>query len=284
MPTREEAWRALAASLRAAGIDQAELDARLLVRAASGASELDMIRDPQIEMRPEEAARLDAMTARRLAREPVSRILGTREFWGLTFALGPATLDPRPDSETLVETALRYLPDDGTPARVLDLGTGSGCLLLAILHEREQASGLGIDVAAEAVSVAQENARSLGLGERARFRRGNWATDIEATFDLVISNPPYIRHADIATLAPEVAHHDPVLALDGGDDGLAAYRAIIASLPGLLMPRGHAVFELGQGQAADVGALVNEAGLEVVELAPDLAGIGRVLVAGWPRG
>jgi release factor glutamine methyltransferase len=225
----------------------------------------------------EAAARYAGHLARRAGHEPVSRILGHREFWSLDFALGPATLDPRPDSETLVEAALAACPD--RPLRVLDLGTGTGCLLLAVLHDRPAAFGLGVDRSEAAAGTARANARALGLADRAAFLVGDWATALDARFDLILSNPPYIPEAEIAALDPEVRDHDPHLALSGGADGLDAYRDLAVALPGLLVPGGTAVVELGIGQAADVAALFRAAGLDITATPHDLAGIPRCLVA-----
>lgn len=280
--TRDHEFRMLAWRLKQAGIDNPELDARLLVRAACGCDEIEMIREPGKRLSEAEIARLKIFEERRLAHEPVSRILGQREFWGLAFEVSPATLDPRPDTETLVETALELLRDQPSPA-ILDLGTGTGCLLIALLHERPDARGLGIDLSEEALAVAARNAAALGVGTHASFRRANWAEGIDERFDLVISNPPYIPAADIAALAPEVRLFDPTDALDGGADGLAAYRTIADALPGLLTPDGHAVVELGVGQENDVTRIFSAAGLQVNRVVSDLGGVPRALVAALPR-
>ncbi|HAC56774.1 MAG TPA: peptide chain release factor N(5)-glutamine methyltransferase [Rhodobiaceae bacterium] len=275
--------RMLGARLRQAGLPAPDLDARILVQAACGANDIEMIREPGTMLTKAEEERLAEWERRRLAREPVSRILGSREFWGLTFAVTPATLDPRPDSETLVETALDLLRDVQSP-RILDLGTGTGCLLLALLHERPDATGLGVDLSEGALAVAASNASALGLSARASFVESEWAANVEGRFDLVISNPPYIVHADIAGLDEEVRLHDPMLALDGGADGLDAYRAIARLLPDHLTQTGHAVIELGAGQAQEVARLFESAGFRVPRVVPDLGGIPRALVAAWPRG
>lgn len=281
MTSREQTWRQLAARFRAAGLEQAELDARLLLMAATGIDETELIIAGGEPILHAESQLLEAMGARRLAHETVSRILGLREFWGLPFALNAATLDPRPDSETIIETALRYLPDHA--AQVLDLGTGTGCLLLALLSERPQARGLGIDLAPGAVKQARANAADLGLAARAQFRCGHWVEDISERFDMVISNPPYIPHAEIAGLPAEVRLHDPLLALDGGDDGLDAYRILSGAMLTVLRPGGHCVIEFGKGQDEAVAELFQQAGLEILELVCDLAGIVRVLVVRRPR-
>ncbi|HEX7775047.1 MAG TPA: peptide chain release factor N(5)-glutamine methyltransferase [Parvibaculum sp.] len=282
MITRDHAYRMLGWRLKQAGIASPELDARLLVQAAAGCDEIDMIREPGRMLAPAEIERLAGFEARRLAHEPVSRIVGLREFWGLTFKVTPATLDPRPDSETLIEAALDLLPAASAPM-ILDLGTGTGCLLISLLHERREARGIGVDISTEALAAAAANAEALGVGKRAAFRHTSWADGIEDRFDLVISNPPYIAAADIGGLAPEVRDHDPRLALDGGADGLDAYRAIAALLPRLLVPEGHAVVELGDGQAASVRGIFEEAGLVVPRIAADIAQRPRALVAHLPR-
>lgn len=282
MTTRDHAYRMLAWRLKEGGIDNASLDARLLVQAACACNEIDMIREPGKRITEAEESRLAQFESRRLKGEPVSRILGRREFWGLDFLIGSHTLDPRPDSETLVEVALRLLPVD-KKATILDLGTGSGCLLIALLSERKLLVGTGIDLDMETLDLALENARNASVNDRATFRHGRWAAGITEKFDLVISNPPYIRAADISLLAPEVRDFDPVLALDGGTDGLTAYRELAQVLPALLLPQGHAVIELGAGQGGDVTALFEGAGLEVVTIANDLGGVPRALVARLPH-
>lgn len=247
-----------------AGLPTPALDARMLAEAA--------LRDAA----PEEAA--TRFAARRLAGEPVSRIVGTRGFWTLDLAIGPATLDPRPDTETLVEAALAACP--GRVARVLDLGTGSGALLLALLSEWPGAWGVGIDRAPAALSIAAANARAHALGDRARFVASDWAAALsaDARFELIVSNPPYVRTGDVGTLAREVRDHDPLLALDGGADGLDAYRALMPPLRSHLAPGGVAVLELGEGQSEDVARLAEGLGLRVEACRRDLAGIERAIV------
>ncbi|MES1990049.1 MAG: peptide chain release factor N(5)-glutamine methyltransferase [Pseudomonadota bacterium] len=282
MMTRDHAYRMLQWRLKENGIDNPSLDARLLVQAACCCNEIDMIREPGKRISEAEELCLAGYEARRLKGEPVSRILGRREFWGLDFSIGPHTLDPRPDSETLVEVALSLLPVD-KKAAILDLGTGSGCLLIALLHERKLATGTGSDIDLETLDLAQENASKAGVADRATFRHGRWAEGIGEIFDLVISNPPYIRATDIKDLAREVRDFDPLPALDGGPDGLAAYRDLAQVLPALLEPDGHAVIELGAGQGPDVSALFEAAGLAIVTIANDLGGVPRALVARLSR-
>jgi release factor glutamine methyltransferase len=214
---------------------------------------------------------------RRAAREPLALITGRREFWSLPFAVSPATLIPRADSETLLEAALALFRDRGSVARILDLGTGTGCLLLAALTEFPAAFGVGVDLAPEAARLAAGNAATLGLAARAAFLVGDWAAPLDGRFDLILCNPPYIEAAAIPTLMQDVWQYEPPSALDGGPDGLDAYRRIIPALADLLSPSGAAVLEVGQGQAEMVAAAAQGAGLVAAPRA-DLAGIPRALV------
>lgn len=270
----DEAGRRLAA----AGIEAARLDARLLLAAAMETSPERLIGEPDAAPSVPARERFAAGIARRLAREPVSRILGRREFWSLPLRIGPATLDPRPDSETLVSTALARIADRKARLNVLDLGSGSGCLLLALLTELPRARGLGVDLSPGAVAIAARNAAALGLGRRARFRVGDWDRGIAGRFDLIVSNPPYIARAEIAALAPEVALHEPRLALDGGADGLAAHRAVAAALERRLLPDGLALVEIGAEQADAAPVVYAAAGLFPEECERDLAGMLRALI------
>lgn len=247
------------------------LEARLLLAHVLGVTVADLVREPGTRIDP---AGLMVLVERRLAFVPIAHLTGHREFWSLDLAVSPATLIPRPDSETLVDAALRLSP---RPRRVLDLGTGSGCLLLAILHERPEAQGVGIDISSEALAVARANADRCGVGDRATFLLGDWASAVTGTFDLVVSNPPYIPGPEIASLMPDVALHEPRLALDGGPDGLDAYRRIIPGLPALLTPSGHAVLEVGAEQAEAVSAFGRQAGFHA-DTRADLAGIARCIV------
>ncbi|MFN8830458.1 MAG: peptide chain release factor N(5)-glutamine methyltransferase [Labrys sp. (in: a-proteobacteria)] len=267
------------ARLAAAGIATPDLDARLLAAEALGVTSLVLATEPERMVNDADAARLADSVARRLAGEPVDRILGHREFWGLCLALGPATLAPRPDTETLVEAALAAFAGRPSPRRLLDLGVGTGALLLALLREWPEATGLGVDVAPEAVAVARANAEANGLAGRADIRVGDWGSGIMEHFDLIVSNPPYIPSGDIASLDREVRLHDPLLALDGGTDGLVAYRAILADARRLLAPDGILVLELGQGQEEAVATLAGLAGCAVLGPAQcDLGGVPRALV------
>ncbi len=277
-PRRDTALAWATSRLRDAGIDEPRLDATLLLCAAQGIGRTALISAPEAPLAADEAAAFAAMVARRAAHEPVSRILGHREFWSLDFRLSAATLDPRPDSEILVEAVLDRLDDRARPWRLADLGTGSGCLLLTLLHELPQARGLGIDRAPGAVAMAAENAAMLGLAGRAAFREGDWLGGVTDTFDVVLSNPPYIASAEIATLAPEVRLHDPQGALDGGADGLDAYRALLPQAAARLAPGGLCAVEIGHDQAAAVTTLMQAAGFAVEPVLTDLGGRDRVVV------
>ena len=276
-PLLRDVLRHVGALLREAGVDTPELDARLLMGAALGMTREHMLIHATARLNQAQVDRVLGFITRRVEREPVSRILGRREFWSLDFYLSPATLDPRPDSETLIDEALAGIPDKQVPFSVLDLGTGTGCLLLSLLSELPNASGVGIDKSEEAVATATANARRLGLGQRARFAVGNWGTGLTERFNLVISNPPYIPEGEIENLAPEVVRFDPVAALAGGTDGLDAYRAIIAQLSNLLESKGKVIFEVGAGQSGDVAALLGGAGFSGIGTRRDLASVERAV-------
>ena len=269
---------ASAARLRAAGVEGARRDARVLIGHLLGIGQAEMVARPERGLSADEVTAVETAIARRAAREPVSRILGSREFFGLEFGLGAETLDPRPDSETLVEAALAAIVGRDSP-RVLDLGTGTGCLLLAVLAERTDASGVGVDAAEGAVGVATANADALGLAARAVFLQRDWTLpswrDGLGRFDLILANPPYIPDADIASLEPEVRDFEPRRALAGGLDGLDPYRLLIPALPAMLAPGGVAGFEFGIGQEGAVTALLVGAGLEVTATPKDLGGVIR---------
>ncbi len=274
-----DALERAAVRLQGAGVDSPRRDARILLAAAIGAGPQAVIGYPERALAPSQTARFEAMVARRAAREPVSRILGRREFWGMTFQVTPQTLDPRPESETLVEAVLARIGDRRAPLRILDLGTGTGCLLLALLSELPRASGLGVDLSGAALATARNNARSLGLAQRARFSQGNWADGLIGPWQVIVSNPPYIMEDVLADLAPEVACYDPRLALSGGVDGLAAYRSLIPQAARLLGPNGTLALEVGAGQAEDVERLLNAAGLTTRGRVTDLLSIERCLLA-----
>jgi release factor glutamine methyltransferase len=274
VPTIAEALRDGAQVLARVGIDNPRLESRMLLSHALGWSAEDVIRDLTTAVPASDFADL---VARRAAREPLAFILGWREFWSLRFRVSPATLIPRPDSETVVEAALAQCPDHQAPIRVLDLGTGTGCLLLALLHERSNAFGVGIDRSEAAAHLAAGNASDLGLAGRAAFACGDWAGAINGRFDLVLSNPPYVTTAELGNLMPDVALHEPRTALDGGKCGLTAYREIIAALPRLLTPSGAAVLELGMNQFDAVGRIAEAAGFRSAT-SPDLAGTTRAII------
>jgi release factor glutamine methyltransferase len=280
-PTADTARRALAARLRSGAIESAELDARILVGAVLGLDFTGLIAAAGRPLTADEALLLEDFANRRLGGEPVARIIGTKEFWGLPLKLSAATLVPRPDTETVVELALEILRGAPRPDRrwrIADLGTGSGAILLALLSELPEADGLGTDINTEVLQTAHNNAVQLGLADRATFVACDYAAALTDTFDLIVSNPPYIRTMDISGLAPEVRDHDPHLALDGGTDGLDAYRVLIPQAAALLAPRGALVVEVGQGQSGDVGRLMTAAGLTLeMPARADLAGIPRAV-------
>ena len=268
--------------LGAAGVEGARRDARLLLEAALGVDRVALLADPGRLVAGAAAAGFEQALRRRLDREPVSRILGRREFWGLSFLVSPATLDPRPDTETLVAAVLEQIENRDAELSLVDLGTGSGCLLLALLSELPRATGIGTDISAEAVLTARANAVALGLAGRASFTVGVWAEGIAGPCDWVVSNPPYVPVAAIADLAPEVARFEPLAALDGGADGLDAYRALAPQIARLCGPAGRAAVEIGAGQAAAVARILAVAGLNRVASTADLAGIERCLILSGP--
>ncbi|KPH82021.1 hypothetical protein AE618_05890 [Bosea vaviloviae] len=273
-----QARRELAERLREGGSESAALEARVLMEAVAGERDPD----PFGRLDPDATARLEAFAARRLSGEPVFRIIGEREFWGLPFALSKATLEPRPDSETLVEAALDCIGDRRQePFSVLDLGTGTGCLLISVLSECRAATGLGVDLSPDACETAQHNAVVNSVSERVSFVQGSWTTALDRRFDLILSNPPYIPTAEIATLDVSVRDHDPMLALDGGADGLAPYRIFARTLPDVLAPQGIVVLEIGAGQEQDVIALMTQGGFAWRGSRRDLGGHPRALIFGY---
>jgi len=278
----ESARRALAAQLRSAQLEEAELDARILLGAALGLDLTGLIAQAARLLTETETSRLAQYAGRRIAGEPVARILGTREFWGLPFRLSEVTLVPRPDTETVVELALEIFRDRqaSRQMRIADIGTGSGAILLALLHEIPGAVGVGTDLSLTALKTARDNAAALGLADRASFVACSYATALRGPFDLVVSNPPYIPSAEIPKLSIEVREHDPHLALDGGNDGYDAYRALIPQASERLAPGGALIVEAGQGQARNIETLMTAAAL-VVDRPPkaDLAGIPRAVSA-----
>jgi release factor glutamine methyltransferase len=274
---RSEALAILETTFEISGIENPAREARISLCAASGLSPVALIIDPQKPL-GSAASKVQEVAARRAIGEPLSRIVGKREFWGLTFALTPRVLDPRPETETIVEAALSILRDRREdPLRILDLGVGSGALLCALLTEFGAAHGIGVDVSAHAAEVAQGNLQACGLSLRAEIRVGDWTSGLEGRFDLIVSNPPYIPTADLPRLPREVRGFDPWLALDGGIDGLDAYRRILPESRCFFAPGGWLLAELGATQAADVTAIANQCGFTNVRTYQDLAGANRVM-------
>jgi release factor glutamine methyltransferase len=278
-----EALRLVAQAFRAASIVEAELDARVLVGHALHLDRAKLIAQSDRILEAREITVISALAARRLRHEPVSRILGQKEFWSLPLSVTRNVLVPRPETETVVEAALDFVVRRALrmeKLRIIDIGTGSGALLLALLQELPNAIGTGTDVSKAALEVARANTAHCGFERRCSFVACDMASGVQGPFDLIISNPPYIAHDELASLAPEVRDYDPMVALDGGDDGLAAYRAIAAEATRLLAPGGQLFVELGAGQEPAVRALFTNAGLTVGAARKDLAGIPRVLGAG----
>ena len=275
--TLVQAWTHARQRLQAAGVDGPVIDARLLVEAAADATRVDIITDPQRPLTPAQAEQLEAYLVRRERREPISHILGRKGFWKIMVGVNAHVLTPRPDTEVVVDLALRAF-DDGRVFTMLDLGVGSGAILLSVLAERPGAKGLGVDVSEEALAVARDNAANLGLAPRTALLRGDWTAGLgDGLFDLVVSNPPYIPTADIETLMPEVRDYEPRLALDGGADGLDAYRLLAPEILRVLKPGGHFLVEIGYDQAQQVMALFRHAGALEVSVTQDLALRDRVV-------
>jgi release factor glutamine methyltransferase len=282
--TYDALLRDTAVALTAAGIDNVRFEARLLLSHATGLSTEELISRGRDPAPPALEEGLRALTARRVKREPMAYILGEREFWGLPFKVTPAVLVPRPDSETVIEAALSLMPDRARAWRILDLGLGSGCLLLTLLREFPDARGVGLEASPEALAVARGNAEALGVADRATLLEGDWRVpdwtrSLGGSFDLVVSNPPYIEASTIDGLMPEVARHEPRLALDGGPDGMAPYRAIAAVGLQLVAPGGLLLAEVGEGQAIEVARIFSTAGLHAGAPFKDLGGIDRVVRA-----
>jgi release factor glutamine methyltransferase len=268
-----------AAALTQAKVGEPRRRARRLVSSTLALSPADLLAHPERAVDERATDRVRVALARMVDREPLSRILGRREFWGMEFGLSTDTLDPRPETETVVTAVLRSIPDRGAPLRLLDLGTGTGCILLALLSEFPAATGFGVDVAAGAAVTARRNAATLGLAHRADFVVGDWAGPISGVFDVIISNPPYIASAALADLPREVALYDPRCALDGGPDGLACYRSLAADIRRLMGPRSLFVCEVGLSQGSAVEAILRANGLSIERCERDLAGIMRCVVA-----
>ncbi len=276
---RDEARRLLARAFAAAGIASADLDARVLLCAALAIDHAGLVRDGVAPLGAG-VGRLADFAARRLRREPVSRILGHREFWGARFALGPAALDPRADTETLVEAVLDHFAScSDRPWRILDLGVGSGAVLCAVLQGLPRAFGIGVDLSPAACAIAQENLAALGLASRGQIVCADWAAPLDGHFDCIFSNPPYIPTAEVDDLDPEVRVYDPRLALDGGADGLEAFRAIVPAAARMLEGGGYVAFEFGLGQGRDVADLLRAAHFSNVNFRLDLNGRDRIISA-----
>ncbi len=272
------------ARLKAAGVGMPVLDAEVLLAHVIGIDRLALLTEPDRKPTLAQARLYEELLARRSAHEPVSQIIGYREFWSLPFKVTADTLSPRPDSESLIEAVLETLDRRGisrkSPLRLLDLGTGTGCLLLTLLAELENAWGTGIDLSDRALNMAVENSVALNLANRAHFMRAGWATACcDHAFDLIVSNPPYIRATDIKNLEQEVREHEPRLALDGGEDGLDAYRILVPEAQRLLVPGGYAFFEVGAGQAGDVVALCQDEPATDIKIYADLSGVQRCVAA-----
>lgn len=272
----------LTKQFEAVGIDTAALDARLLVQHVSSLSHSNIIARPDHELSLKQKKQLSSLFQRRLKREPLSRLIGETEFWSLPFQISPDTLDPRPDTETLIEQALHMIGTrKATPLRLLDLGTGTGCILLSLLHELPEATGLGVDLNPGAIEIAYKNALNLSLERRAKFQQSDWFSTIDGKFDVILANPPYIPECDLANLMPEVRDFDPVLALNGGETGLVPYKIIFKHAINHLKQDGLLIFEFGQNQEKQLIDLLNKSPLgcfiDTLEQRSDLAGIIRVI-------
>jgi release factor glutamine methyltransferase len=275
--TLVQAWTAARRRLEAAGIEGPVIDARLMLEVAANATRADIVTDPYRVLTPDQIQTLDSFLTRRAAREPVSHILGRKGFWTIELKVTPDVLTPRPDTEVIVDYVLKTLTPD-LPVHMLDLGVGSGAILLAILSERVMATGLGVDISSPALEVARENAALMGLTDRAQFLHADWAQgQPDDRYDLVVSNPPYIATGVIATLEPEVREHEPHLALDGGKDGLDAYRKLASEILRVLKPGGLFAIEIGYDQSRPVEALMRHAGAKGVRTLKDLANRNRVV-------
>lgn len=275
--TAQSALREAVLRLEQAGVEGAWLDARLLLMAALHATREDLVATPACELLPYEWQRLDEMLQKREKKMPVAYILGTKEFWGLDFLVSQATLIPRPDSETLIETARSIFSGSAGPQTILDLGTGSGCLAVSALKTFPEAKGCAVDNSDEALAIAARNAQAHGVSSRLQLIKSNWGSGVDRPFDLVLCNPPYIAGTDAGALAEDVVAYEPEGALFAGEDGLAAYAEILADLPRLMTAKGYALFELGKGQAPQVIALSRAQELKIQGIYKDLAGIERCI-------
>lgn len=270
---------AIAARLLAdAGITGARRDAQILLSHVTGLTRVQILTEPDAPLAAEARIQFEKLIERRANREPVSHLVGLREFWSHSFIVNGAVLDPRPDSEILIDAVLAHCPEKDATLSILDLGTGSGCLLLSLLSERPRATGIGVDISSAALAIADRNAERLGLAARAHFVCCDWNAAIGGLFDIVICNPPYIAKADISQLEPEVASFEPRLALEGGDDGLAAYRRLLPEFHQILAPSGIAVVEFGAGQCESVSGILRESGFTSLGIHRDLGDIDRCIV------
>jgi release factor glutamine methyltransferase len=272
----DDLLRQAADRLLKAGIESPRLEARLLLDRALRTRDTAFSRQTISESA---CARFESLLKRRLAREPLAYITGVKEFWSLEFDIGPGVLVPRPETELMLEEAGKIFTKRDAALTALDLGTGSGAILIAFLKDYPRATGLGIDLSEDALNWARRNAEKLSVAPRLRLQLGNWMEGLDETFDLIFANPPYVDDSDMAVLAPEVGQHEPHVALKGGPDGLAAYRSLAPQIAHGLRPGGRALIELGVGQSEPASAILAAAGLEVERVVPDLAGIPRCLVA-----
>ncbi len=272
-------YQELAEELAAAGIEEPRLEARMLLSFAAGIEQSRIIGYPEDEIAANTATQLNSFAQRRKTGEPIAYITGQKEFWSLNFKVTPDTLIPRPDSETLIEAVLGEIPDRSASLRILDLGTGTGCLLLALLSELPNATGLGVDINPRACEIAEENAARIGLTSRVKIKTNDWMTGLDGEFDIIISNPPYIIESDIAALDLDVNQFEPHLALSGGPDGLAAYHIIAAQCLQHLPPKGLLAVECGMGQATDIKGIFENNNLKVKNILRDIANVERCILA-----
>lgn len=275
------AVKVVSQGLRASGIENPRLDARLLVSHAAGVPPETFLIHPELELDIPARDQIAGLMMRRMLREPMSHILGEREFWSMAFEVTPDTLTPRPDTECLVESVLATIRqgDRAGDLSILDLGTGTGCVLLALLSELPGSNGIGVDIIADAIAVARRNADRHGLGSRAEFLVGEWFSSVQGQFDIIVSNPPYIESGMIASLEPEVAKHEPLSALDGGPDGLEPYREIFSEAAGFLKTGGAIAMEVGADQSGSVSTILQDTGFADIRIRPDLTGRDRVVMA-----
>jgi len=276
--TTQEVLRTAVLSLQQAKIESASLDARILLQHVLRLSREQFLLAMEESLSNDQHAMFNELIAKRTNRQPVAQIIGKREFWGMEFKVTGDTLDPRPDSESVIEAVLGQCRDRLKPYKVLDLGTGTGCLLLSLLNELPNATGIGVDISEAALAVAKENTIYFGMQSRVAFLASNWCEKLAGQFDIIVANPPYIPSKTIESLAPEVANYEPRLALDGGEDGLDCYRDIMHSLPLILEKDGIAVFEIGIGQQAALAEIATSCAMKVKETRQDLGGIIRCVI------